>query len=157
MPVFGAKKSSPSRSTGSTTRLQRSERAAPTMSTASRSLRIKGPVGSQLRMRMPHNVSLVSAMASPGATQEVGDCIGRGRNEMADFGVEMNLGLRQQLFSAAIRFIGIDHRILAAEENGDRHLQLLQFLIALRRNGIAARIEVAKDEAEEIRDRLGGR
>src|SRR5690242_18040438 len=100
MPVFSWKKSSLSRSTGSTTMLQRSESAVPIRSTASRSEQMAGPFGSQFRIRMSCSVSIVSAMASPGAAQEVDDLLRRGRDEMADLGIEMNLRLRQQLFRA---------------------------------------------------------
>src|SRR5689334_8962429 len=126
-------------------------------STASRSLRMVGPCASQNSARMLPSVSTVSAMASPGAAQKVGDRRSRRRNEMADFGVEVNFGLRQQLFRTPLGVMGIDHRILAAEKNDDRHFESLQLLIALWRYGIAARVEVAEDEAKEITDRLGRR
>src|SRR5690242_18154881 len=129
MRVFSLKKSSPSRSTGSTTIGQRSESAAPIRSTASRSVRMTGPFGSQFRIRMPLRVSMVSAMASRGSAQEGADFLGRRRNEVADLGIEMNLRLRQQLFRAPLGVVGIDHRVLAADEDGDRHLERLQRLI----------------------------
>src|SRR5258708_21624249 len=154
--VLSEKNVSSSLSMGSTTSLQRCDSASPTMSTASRSLRNLAPFASHSRMRTPSSSKVVSAMGSPsvGALKKGDDLCGRRRNEVTDMRVEIDFRLRQKFLCPTPRIRRVDQGILAAEEDRNRHLQPLQFVIACRGNRIAPRREIAKDQPEEILNRL---
>src|SRR5689334_2017742 len=156
MRVFSEKNASSNRSTGTTTKLQRADRAAPTMSMASRSLCNLSPVASHRRTRTPPSSVTVSVMASDsvGAAEKGDDLGGRGRNEMADVRVEVDFRLRQKIFRPMFRIRRIDQGIFAAQKDGDRHLEAHQVVVAGGRDRITPGREVPKDQTEKILDQF---